>query len=193
MRPLLIYLHGFLSSPLSSKAQATARWLSDAGVDFEYLCPSVSSYPQEARDALLQLCEQRQNQKKYLVGSSLGGFWASYLIEQRLAEKAVLINPAVSPHKRFVNLLGQELKSYYSDERYCLREKDLSCLAACESAVLDDPDRYWVLLQSGDEVLDYRDAQQRYSQCKLTVEDGGSHSFEGYRNYLSKIIQYFNE
>lgn len=207
----VIYIHGFLSSPKSFKARATKQWLLDSSLSthfrsqreidpqknvfseagIEFVCPQLSSYPGEALQELMTLCAPADRERTFLIGSSLGGFWASYLIEQGLAERAVLINPAVSPHQRFADLVGTDIKSYYGDEIYCLRDKDVKTLAECESETLRDASRYWLMAQTGDDVLDYRDAERRYTQCKQTIENGGNHSFEGYDRYLPLIFDFF--
>lgn len=187
----LIYLHGFLSSPDSQKAQATKKWLSEHRPDIHYQCPFLSSYPHEALTQL-HSCIDACSERPYLVGSSLGGFWSSYLIERDLAEKAVLVNPAVSPQLRFRDRLGIEQQSYYSDEVYRLDESDLDTLAKSESDSISDPERYWVMLQTADEVLDYRMALERYKGAKFLVEEGGDHSFVGYGKHLDDILTFFD-
>jgi len=188
--PYLVYLHGFLSSPQSHKATATQNWLKAQRPDIAYLCPSLSSYPNEALKQIrgcLESCEE----KPYLIGSSLGGFWASYFIERGLAEKAVLVNPAVSPHLRFTDRIGVPQKSYYSNDIYTLQIADLETLGACEPDAINDLSRYWLMLQTGDEVLDYRMATKRYSGAKLLLEEGGDHSFVGYEHHISDILNFF--
>jgi predicted esterase YcpF (UPF0227 family) len=185
----VIYIHGFLSSPASTKARQTEAWLREQRPDVSFQCPALSSYPKLARQTLLD-CVQSCDHKPYLVGSSLGGFWSSFLIELGLAEKAVLVNPAVSPHTRFRQLVGETLKSYYSDDTFTLTGKDLDTLQECEKE-LNDPGRYWLLLQTGDEVLDYRMAQERYRGAKQLVEEGGDHSFQGFERWLPDIMDFF--
>ena len=185
----IIYIHGFLSSPASFKAQATQAWLSVHRPELSFHCPALSSYPEQALNTLLS-CVESCSSKPCLIGSSLGGFWASYLIEEGLADKAVLVNPAVSPHTRFQHYIGQSLKSYYSDDYYCLSVADLQRLADAEKPVIH-VDRYWVLLQTGDEVLGYRMAEQRYHACEQLIEQGGDHSFTGYDRHLEAMMHFF--
>jgi len=186
----IIYIHGFLSSPASFKAQQTKVWLEAHHPDVRFQCPALSSYPKLARDALVE-CVSACDSKPYVIGSSLGGFWSSYLIQSDLVEKGVLVNPAVSPHTRFREVIGQTLKSYYSEETFVLAEEDMAVLAECESTVVRDVSRYWVMLQTGDEVLDYRLAEQRYSGTKMLIEEGGDHSFQGFDTWLPEIMSFF--
>jgi len=188
----IIYIHGFLSSSQSAKAKETAAWVSANRPDIEFICPDLSSYPDSA---IAQLKEHLKNgafNHTYLIGSSLGGFWASFAIERGWAEKAVLVNPAVSPHTRFGDLVGQTLEHYYGGESVCLKPQDLEALACYESKHLAQPERYWLMAQKGDEVLDYKLAEARYQGSKQTIERGGNHSFEGYSGWLPDIIQFFN-
>lgn len=188
--PTLLYIHGFLSSPESIKAQATQAWLHDHRPDWHYFCPSLSSYPAQARATLEALVSARQNDSLCLIGSSLGGFWATYLTE-RYGFPSVLVNPAVSPQRRFVELVGQPLKNYHTAESYTLGTEDLVELEACDSLVLRNTDLYWLMVQTGDETLDCRDAIARYAGCRQTVEQGGNHTFDGYENWLPEIMEFF--
>ncbi len=128
----------------------------------------------------------------FLLGSSLGGFWATYLAETR-GLPAVLINPAVSPQRRFQALVGQTLKNYHTAETCILTADDMADLAACDVDRLNNPDLYWLLAQTGDETLDYREAVAKYRGCRQTVETGGSHAFDGYEGWLPDIAEFFEE
>lgn len=187
----ILYIHGFLSSPLSKKAQLTQAWLAQHYPQVTYLCPSLSSYPDEAEKALLQVLEPYSASEVYVIGSSLGGFWATYLIERKRAAKAVLVNPAVAPQQRFHEFIGKDLQSYYSPDIYRLTPHHLHTLNACDVTQITQPKRYWVLLQTGDEVLDYRLAADKYHACAQQVEEGGDHSFVGYKEMLPAISEFF--
>ena len=186
----ILYLHGFLSSPSSKKALQTKRWLNAHSPDIRYLGPELTSYPHLARQAIDQLVEQTPNLRG-VIGSSLGGFWAAYITE-RYGLRSVLVNPAVAPHSRFQHMLGVPQFSYYSDDVYTLGDADLRVLEACDQPLLADPLRYKVLLQTADETLDYRLAERRYKHSDLLVEEGGSHSFEGYEDHLPKIFEFLS-
>lgn len=185
----ILYIHGFLSSPSSYKAKATQAWLKQHRPDLSFCCPELSSYPFEAENQLRELLVSRA--PAFLIGSSLGGFWATFLVEEGLAERAVLINPAVSPQRRFQSLVGENLKSYYSDRHYSLSHADMAQLERCDRPQLREPERYMLLLQTGDEVLDYRLAEDRYQGSELNIEVGGDHSFVGYDRWLPRIMQFF--
>jgi predicted esterase YcpF (UPF0227 family) len=187
--PVLVYLHGFLSSPQSIKAQQTEAWLKAHHPDVRYLCPFLSSHPTEARAALDQLMVDLEGEQVGLIGSSLGGFWATYLVEEHDV-RAVLVNPAVRPQAWFVKFEGKPLKNYHSDHTYCLTGRDLQTLKAADSSEIRRPGNYWVMLQTGDETLDYRHAQEKYAQSKMLIEEGGNHTFEGYEAWLPQVVEF---
>ena len=188
--PTLLYIHGFLSSPKSAKAQSTQAWLQYHRPRWQYQCPFLSSYPAEAKATLDGLITQLDDDQVYLLGSSLGGFWATYLTE-RYGFKSVLVNPAVNPQQRFINLVGEPLNNYHTGEPFMLRSSDIDDLIACAPDRLSNLDLYWLMVQTGDETLDYRDAVSKYQGCRQTVEAGGDHSFVGFDSWLNEIVDFF--
>lgn len=190
-KPAFVYLHGFLSSPLSAKAEITRNWLLKNKSEIDYYCPQLPPYPNETQKILTQLVEQLSNHPVYLVGSSLGGFWATYLAE-RFNLPAVLINPAVSPQNFMPKYVGIDLKSYHTDDSYHLQQQHIDEILEADVPVTRF-NNYWLLAQTGDETLDYRDAVKKYAHCKQTIEEGGDHSFQGFENYLPEIIKWFEK
>ena len=189
--PTVVYLHGFLSSPKSAKAQLTERWLAEHRPHWRYLCPELSSYPSLARSQIHSLSESLSGDSVLLIGSSLGGFWATYWAEQLGVDAVVLVNPAVAPHSRFKHFVGQALPSFYSDEVVTLENADLEVLGECDQAEINKPNKYRVMLQTGDETLDYRQAERHYQHTHLLVEQGGNHSFAKFERHLERIANFF--
>ena len=193
-RPLLIYLHGFLSSPQSYKCQLLRDWLLKERPDIIFYAPLISPYPGEAAIALGNMLEEFTRTHKGpigLAGSSMGGFWSTWLAEQAQLP-AVVINPAVHPARLMPKYLGQELKPYSGeDQTYRLQQADVDILRELEHS-LSSPlqARYWMLAQRGDETLDYRDAAQFYRGHKQTVEDAGDHSFQGFARYMGALVDF---
>jgi predicted esterase YcpF (UPF0227 family) len=187
----LLYIHGFLSSPQSFKAQQTQAWLAANHPEIDYHCPQLSPYPAETQQLLEQLVESILPQSVYLMGSSLGGFWATWLAE-KYNLRALLINPAVSPQSFMPKYVGMELKSYHSDDVYLLHKHHID-----EIKLVDvQPqrlDNYWLLVQTGDETLDYRNAVEKYNGCKQTVEEGGDHSFQRFERYLETGLNFLTD
>lgn len=121
-------------------------------------------------------------QPVYLIGSSLGGFWSTWLAE-KYDLRALLINPAVRPGDFMPRFIGQALKSYHSDDCYLLTEAHVNEIRAVDAPVTRQQN-YWLLVQTGDEILDYRHAVKKYAGCKQTIEEGGDHAFQGFERYL---------
>lgn len=187
--PLLLYIHGFNSSPLSQKAQLMAQYCAQYRPDIKCLAPQLAPFPQQAALQLTQLVEQHQaNHQIGLVGSSLGGYLATWLNAQ-FALPAVLINPAVKPYDLLSDYLGEQ-QNPYTGERYILTTDHIDELKALEVVKLADPKAFWLLQQTDDEILDYRQAVTKYRDSKQTVEPGGDHSFVGFERYCADIIRF---
>ncbi len=187
--PKIIYLHGFLSSPQSYKARLTKSWLAENKSDWEFECP----YLKNPKQAIAYFNAQMPDwaiSRPFFIGSSLGGLWAHYIAE-KIEVKVVLINPSVKPHERFADWVGQRFKNYYNNDEVELCQQDMAYLKACESNTLGNSSRYLVLLQTGDEVLDYSIAAEKYRNAQLIVEQGGDHAFKGYDKWLPKIVDFY--
>ena len=185
----LLYIHGFLSSPQSHKAVLVKNWLSKNCESISYHCPALTPYPGDTRDTLQRIIEDLRPDQVGLIGSSLGGYWATWLVET-YDLRAVLINPAVKPSILKPEYIDVELRNYHTDESYVLRERDLEYLPDLEATQIKQPDNYWLMVQTGDETLDYRLAVEKYAHSKQLVEDGGDHSFQGFDNWIPKIIDF---
>ncbi|WHI51652.1 YqiA/YcfP family alpha/beta fold hydrolase [Microbulbifer sp. MLAF003] len=198
-RPLLIYLHGFLSSPQSFKCQLMREQLGADHPSIIFCAPQISPYPAIAQQSLVSLLKGFLKSADCgpigLVGSSMGGFWCTYLGE-RFNLPAVLINPAVRPSRFMPAYIGQVLRPYSGEQRdYRLGRGDVDTMEHLE-AELPSPlsNRYWLLAQRGDETLDYRDAEDFYRGQRQTIEDGGDHSFQGFARYCDPIVEFlFNQ
>ncbi|MUK65974.1 esterase YqiA [Aliivibrio fischeri] len=188
---LLLYIHGFNSSPLSHKAQVMAEYCKVHRPDIKVIVPRLPSYPSQAAEFLVQLVEKYKDTHQIgLVGSSLGGYLSTWLNHQ-YGFKAALVNPAVKPYELLANYLGKQVNPY-TQEEYLLEEKHMEELLALQVETLHSVDDLWLLQQEGDEVLDYRQAVDKYSACKQTIEKGGDHSFVNFERYPEQIIQFLN-
>lgn len=187
--PHLLYIHGFLSSPVSHKAVQVKQWLARHRPDIEYHCPALTAYPGRTHQTLETLVEQLLPEPVYLMGSSLGGYWATWLVE-KYGLRAVLINPAVKPSMLNPEYVNVELKNYHSDQTYMLTEQDVEALNAVDVNNVQFHDNYWLMVQTGDETLDYRLAVEKYSGCKQLIEDGGDHSFQNFDRWIAAAIEF---
>ena len=178
----LLYIHGFLSSPLSYKAQQTQSWLARNHPEIDYHCPQLTPYPAQTQRELEALVESLLPQAVYLMGSSLGGFWATWLAE-KYDLRALLINPAVRPYEFMPAYLGRDLASYHTADSYRLSAAHIDEIKQVDVPI-SRRGNYWLLVQTGDETLDYRQAVAKYAGCKQTIEEGGDHGFQGFERYL---------
>lgn len=185
---LLLYLHGFNSSPLSIKAQQISTWLNENHPDIQIEVPRLAPYPQAAWQQIEDIIAQYPEHQIGVVGSSLGGFLATR-VNQQYGFPAVLINPAVAPFELLVDYLGENTNPYTEDV-YTLEEKHIAELKALHCRELNHPETLWALLQTEDEVLDYRQAAEKYCKSKLTIEQGGDHSFVDFERHFNEILTF---
>lgn len=187
-----VYLHGFLSSPKSKKAQQLIQFFDGNHISEQLRVPTLSFEPavaiQQAQDAIQSLRQQPGIDQVFLMGSSLGGFYATYLAEKE-GLKAVLINPAVRPFELFDKYLGPN-EHFYDGNTYILELKHIEQLQSIEIGHLSEPKKSLLLLQTGDETLDYRLATDKYIDCPSWIEPGGNHSFKGFIDRLELIFHF---
>lgn len=182
----VLYLHGFNSSPLSFKAQQLIRHWQQAGLPAERLhVPALPNHPHAAITLLERWLAQQA--AVLLVGSSLGGYYATWLAQRYKSTQVLLINPAVRPHARFQQYLGPQ-QNFYTGERWVLTPEHVQALAALETPPVQDAVRYRVWLEAGDETLDYRDAAQFYRGCQLDIRDGGHHGYQGFVERIPELL-----
>ncbi len=189
MKRKLLYLHGFNSSPQSHKAQLIAQYMQQRNCLDLLLSPQIPVVPEEARVFLEQLVEETlKTHSLSIAGSSLGGYYATYLAE-KYAATAVLINPSVKPYQTLQAHLG-ESRFYFDDGYWDFNESHIKQLKDMDVEKITQAERYFVLLQTGDETLDYHEAELKYKQAKCIIEQGGDHSFVGLERYIPQIIQF---
>lgn len=187
----IVYLHGFLSSPQSAKAQLTGDFLRARNAAIDYVVPALPEEPARALAAAEQaVLELRRAgvQPIGLIGSSMGGFYATVLA-LRYGLRAVLVNPSVAPQRRIRMLYGEHVNPY-SGRRFTLDASHAAELAAVAPAAIDRVDDFWLLAQEGDEVLDYREAERFYAGCRQTIEPGGDHQFQGFERHLPALVEF---
>lgn len=186
---VLLYIHGFLSSPSSYKACLVQDWLQQCRRDIQFECPELPPYPAQAAAILEAIIQANGQHKLYLIGSSLGGYWATWFTE-KYDLPAVLINPATDPYLLEPDYINVPIKNYHSQESYLLTQQHLQELVSFNTPEIKRKKNYWLLVQTGDETLDYRLAVTKYKGCKQTVEEGGDHAFQGTERYLPDMIDF---
>ena len=182
----ILYIHGLNSAPSSMKASQLQAAMERMGLAGQLRVPALHHHP---RQAIAQLeADIAELGRPLLVGSSLGGYYATHLAE-RHGLKALLINPAVNPHQLFDGYLGTQT-NHYTGETWELTHDHVQALAELEVPAPSDPERYQVWLQTGDETLDYRRAERFYRACALRIEAGGDHSFQGFALHLPAMLAF---
>lgn len=187
----LLYLHGFLSSPTSVKAQATKNYFAKHHPKVTLHIPELSNFPSKVEAQLVALIENNPELLEgglKVIGSSMGGYLSTFLIE-KYSGKAVLINPAVRPYELLQQFIGPHVNPY-SGEKFSIELTDIDIIKALDTDALNNEKAYKVLLQTNDETLDYRLAAAKYALSDLVIEEGGDHSFVGYENHLPAIAEF---
>jgi predicted esterase YcpF (UPF0227 family) len=174
-----LFLAGLVESAAARRVDGWA-WVAE-----HFVCPQLSPVPAEAVATLSQLIEAADGPVT-LVGSSLGGHYAHYLAEKH-GLNAVLINPVAVDRLDVAKFLGEHV-NFHTGERFTFTDAHVAQLRAQVS--LPTPRRYWLLLEAGDEVLDYRQALDFYAGCRQTVLEGGDHSFTRFPGFMPQILEF---
>jgi predicted esterase YcpF (UPF0227 family) len=184
---MIVYLHGFDSSPQSDKAQYFKRYLEARGRGNEFSCPQLPHLPDLAVKLVETELKRIQANEVTLIGSSLGGFYATWLAEKRDL-RAVLINPAIDPHVGLRAFLGPQ-RAYHGGKSYELTEEHLRQWGKLFLTRVR-PERYLLLVETGDEVLDYRVAVKKYRGAKQVVVQGGDHTLASFPEHVPAIMEF---
>lgn len=185
MSPSLLYIHGLNSAPSSHKARQLSTAMAQAGLSDRLQVPALHHHPRQAM-AQLEAAIVTLG-KPLLVGSSLGGYYATHLAH-RHGLSAVLINPVVNPHRLFDGRLGTQ-RNLYTQEEWQLTHDHVHALAELEVPPPNAGERIRVWLQTGDETLDYRFAQAFYGGCAVEVRQGGDHSYQGFAERVPELLR----
>lgn len=182
----IVYLHGFISSPASRKAVMLGDYLRGQAPDVEYVVPALHHRPAQAISQVQWHCLGRNPAELLLVGSSLGGFYATVAAE-RTGCRAVVLNPAVHPQAHFDRYLGPQ-ENLYTGERFDLTREHVAELAVLDPPAITRPERYWLIVETADEVLDYREAVGYYAGAFHSVVQGGDHSLQSFPEFVPDIV-----
>jgi len=185
---MILYLHGFRSSPRSFKAQLLMQRMQELGRGDDLLCPQLPASPREAvvqAQMLLTGCDPK---KLALIGSSLGGYYATWLAE-RLGCRAALLNPAVKPPRDLEKYVGVTT-AYHSDERFEFKRDYIAELESLAVEHITQPDRYFLLAATGDEVLDWREMVAHYPGAHQQIIKGGDHGISEFAQYMDEVLAF---
>lgn len=185
---MIIYLHGFRSGPASSKIQELAGHMEDRGLADQLWCEQLSPVPFEAvaqAEAAIAACTNPPT----LVGSSLGGFYATHLAEKHEL-RAVLVNPAVFRDGYDPSPFVGEHEHLYTGERFSFTWEHVAQAEALRVERISHPQNFWLMVEEGDEVLDARLAIAHFAGARQTVLPGGDHGFSRWPEYLDEVLRF---
>ena len=191
--PTIVYLHGFRSSPASAKARQLVDAVAalPAHVRPVLHVPMLAAGPAQDVSATLAWIDAnvaRPQARLTLVGSSLGGFYATNIAE-RTGARAVLVNPAIRPYDDLRPYIGPQV-NLYTGETFVVTEAHFEELRAMAVDRITRPDRYWLMVQSGDEQLDYHEAVAFYAGAFQLVEGGGDHGFQRFDAQIAPLLRF---
>ena len=187
-KPIIVYLHGFRSSPQSYKAQLVTQHMQSLGLADQYLCPQLPASPDHAIALVQTLIKDTDPARVTLIGSSLGGYYATWLAEQT-GYRTVLLNPMVripTDMSPFMNAAT----SFHSDEPFEFKPEYIDQLRRLEVANITQPERYYLIAATGDELLDWREMQAHYPDARQTIIEGSDHGLTGFEQHIDSVLAF---
>lgn len=190
---MILYLHGFRSSPTSFKARMMADAMAERGLSAAWACPQLPASPREAVAQALDIARRQlagadSPRALTIIGSSLGGFYATWLAEQ-LGCKAVLLNPAVEAARDLATQIGEH-RMYHSDAPFVFLPEYVDELAAIHVPRISQPDRYLLVAATGDKVLDWREMRDRYAGCRQRIVQGSDHGLSDFADWMPEVLEF---
>ena len=185
---MILYLHGFRSSPQSFKARMIAQRLAALGLADRYRCPQLPASPRDAIALASSIAAEAPAGELALIGSSLGGYYATWLAEQTGC-RAVLLNPAVNPARNLESHVGVTT-AYHSDERFEFKRAYIDELKACAVETVTAPERYFLVAATGDELLDWQEMVRHYPRACHRVINGSDHGLSDFDQYIDEVLAF---
>jgi uncharacterized protein len=185
---VILYLHGFRSSPNSFKARVMADRLAALGRSAEWCCPMLPVSPLETVALVEEIVAKEKPARVTLVGSSLGGYFATHLAEKH-GWRAVLLNPAVVPQRDLSHYLGEQ-PLWHGGGSIVVEPHHLDELRALGVAQITRPERYYLFAATGDEVLDYREMLEHYPGVRTKLIEGSDHAISEFPDYVDDVLAF---
>ena len=187
----LLYLHGFRSSPGSAKAQKVAARVRERHPRVFWWCPQLPASPRAALDMVLQGSANWPRNAMAVIGSSLGGFYATCVAEATGC-RAVLLNPAIDPARDLAGYTGEQTAWHDPNERFVFEPRFVDELRAMECGPLAHPENYFAIIAKGDEVLDWREMTGRYQGAKIKLLEDGDHALSDFDRHLDEVFEFLD-
>ena len=185
----LLYLHGFRSSPLSAKAVKMAAAVQALHPAVHWWCPQLPPSPRQAMAMLMAGIADWPRGSMAVVGSSLGGFYATW-IAARTGCPAVLLNPAVHPARDLASHIGEQSAWHSPQETFFFQPEFVQELRDLDASTLSRPERFYTLIAKGDELLDWREMSARYAGSQGQLLEGGDHALSDFDTHLAGVLRF---
>lgn len=185
---MILYLHGFRSSPRSFKARLLAERMNALGLGAQFLSPQLPASPREAIALAAARIEETGSGNVALIGSSLGGYYATWLAE-KYGCRAVLLNPAVRPPRDLEKYVGVTTM-YHSDERFEFKREYIAELKELTVERISQPSRYFLVAATDDEVLDWHEMLAHYPCARQCVIEGSGHGISDFARYVDQVLAF---
>ena len=185
----LLYLHGFRSSPQSFKAQRLHAWLQQHRPAVDWWCPQLPPSPREAIDMLREGAAGWPAAGSAVLGSSLGGFYAT-VVAEATGWPAVVMNPAVDPARDLAAYVGEVSAFHAPEQRFDFRSEYIDELRAMTPGPITRPERYLAIIAKGDELLDWREMTARYPGANLRLLEGSDHALSDFDDHLPHLLRF---
>jgi predicted esterase YcpF (UPF0227 family) len=179
----VLYLHGFRSSPASFKARMLEHWLGEQSPQVKWACPQLPPSPAQAWHLIRQLSDDWPAEGMAVIGSSLGGYYATALAEARGC-RALVLNPAVDPARDLQAHIGLQTQYHQPDEHFEFRPEYIDELRSLCPKTLTWPQRYGAIIARGDELLDWREMATRYAGADMLLLEGSDHALSDFGQHL---------
>ncbi|VWX58191.1 conserved hypothetical protein [Burkholderiales bacterium 8X] len=188
----LLYLHGFRSSPQSTKAKQMASRLAERHPAVNFWCPQLPPSPHDAIEMIMRGIARWPRDSMAVVGSSLGGFYATYVTGMTRC-RAVLLNPAVHPARDLARHIGAQTQWHDPATRFYFRPEYIDELHALDVGPLTRPERVLAIIAKGDELLDWREMSARYPGSRIDLREGGDHALSDFEHkHLDEVIAFLD-
>lgn len=185
----LLYLHGFRSSPQSLKARQVAARVQQWHPDLVWWCPQLPPSPRAAMAMLMQGTARWPGASMGVIGSSLGGFYATHVTEAKGC-RAVLLNPAVEPARDLARHIGEQTAWHEPREQFVFEPSYVDELAALQCGPVAVPTRYLAVIAKGDELLDWREMVARYPGARIKLLEGSDHGLSDFPAHIDEVFTF---
>ena len=185
----LLYLHGFRSSPKSTKARQVAARIASEHPEVTWWCPQLPPSPREAMRMVMAGIERWPRESMGVIGSSLGGFYATHVAVETGC-RAVVVNPAVHAARDLARHIGEQTAWHDPEQHFFFEPRYVDELRDLERGALPHPERLFAIIAKGDEVLDWREMTGRYPGSRIRLLEGGDHALPGFEQYLDEVFAF---